>query len=53
MLKKSFPNYSDEELKQVDGVLEQYAILVLRIYDRLCADPEWYTYFKDLTSKRE
>lgn len=49
MLQKVFPDYSEEELKQADKILEQYIALTIRIYDRICSDPESYSQFKDLT----
>lgn len=53
LLQKAFPNFSEEELKQTDKVIEQYIALTLRIYDRICSDPESYTQFKNLTKNQD
>ena len=43
---------SDDELRIAEDNIEQYLALVLRIYDRICADPESYEKFLALTKHK-
>ncbi len=40
-----------EELHAAEDRLEQYLVLILRIYDRITSDPESYAQFRLLTGK--
>lgn len=44
-----YPNLSVEELALAEDNLEQYLLLMLRIYERVKADPESYARFRALT----
>lgn len=39
-IKKLFPNYNDEELKEIEKRLREYSWIILRIVDHLVADPD-------------
>jgi hypothetical protein len=46
-----YPRLSKEELLQAEDNLDQYLLLLLRIYERIKADPESYARFRALTGK--
>jgi hypothetical protein len=50
-LKKLFPDLSEEEYANLDAWYARYAALILRMYDRITADPEAYARFLALTSR--
>jgi hypothetical protein len=45
-----YPNLTEVELQQADDNLEQYLLLVLRVYERLTSDPERYAHLRALTA---
>ena len=45
-----YPCLTDEQLKEAEENLERYLELALRIYDRICSDPEAYAQFRALTA---
>ena len=49
-LKKFFPNLSEEEYVNLDAWYARYAALIIRMYERITADPEAYARFLALTS---
>lgn len=46
-----YPNLSQAELRETENNLEQYLLIVLRIYERISTDPESYTQLRALTTK--
>src|SRR5580698_8516673 len=46
-----YPNLSENELAIAEDNLEQYLLLMLRIYERIQADPESYARFRALTEQ--
>lgn len=46
-----YPQLNEEQLKEADENLREYVALALRIYERICSDPEAYAEFKALTRK--
>ena len=46
-----YPNLTEKELAEAEDNLERYLALVLRIYERIQADPENYAHFRALTEK--
>ena len=46
-----YPNFTEKELAEAEDNLEQYLLLMLRIYERIRADPESYARFRALTEK--
>jgi hypothetical protein len=50
-LKKLFPDLSEEEYANLDAWYTRYAALILRMYERITADPEAYARFLALTSR--
>ena len=48
-----YPQLSDEDLRNAEERFDRYIALVLRIYERLCSDPDAYQRFEDLTHPRE
>lgn len=48
-LKKLFPGLTPEEYVRLDAWYTGYAALILRMYDRITADPEAYASFRALT----
>lgn len=52
-LRALYPDLTIEQLDEVEDTLDQYVGLVLRIYDRIAADPEAYRAFKALTGSDE
>jgi hypothetical protein len=46
-----YPNLSEKELAIAEDNLEQYLLLMLRIYERIQGDPESYARFRALTEK--
>ena len=46
-----YPNFTEQELAEAEDNLERYLALVLRIYERIQADPESYAHFRALTEK--
>jgi len=49
-LSKAFPDIPEASLDQAEASLDRYLAIVLRIYDRLVADPADYARFKVLTA---
>lgn len=45
-----YPRLGDEHLSEAEDSLEQYVALVLRIYERVCADPARYAHLRALLS---
>jgi hypothetical protein len=45
-----YPDLNEEQVRMVGDNMEQYLILVLRIYERICTDPATYAQFKVLTA---
>lgn len=50
-IKDLYPDFTDEQLREAEEKLEQYLVLALRIYERICANPEAYGKFRRLTEK--
>ena len=50
-LKKLFPDLSEEQYARLDAWYNRYAALVLRMYERITADPEAYARFLALTNR--
>jgi len=48
-LERLFPGLGPEDYAQLDAWYTGYAALILRIYERLTADPEAYARFRALT----
>ena len=46
-----YPNLSEKEIAVAEDNLEQYLLLMLRIYERIQGDPESYARFRALTEK--
>jgi hypothetical protein len=46
-----YPDFTDEQLAEAEDNLEQYLLLMLRIYERIHGDPESYARFRALTEK--
>ena len=46
-----YPDFTDEQLAEAEDNLEQYLLLMLRIYERIQGDPESYARFRALTEK--
>lgn len=46
-----YPKLTDDELRQAEDNLEQYLLLVLRIYERVISDPVSYAQFRALLEK--
>jgi hypothetical protein len=46
-----YPHFTEKELHEAEDNLEQYLLLVLRIYERIQGDPESYARFRALTEK--
>ena len=46
-----YPHLTEHELQIGENNLEQYLLLVLRIYERICVEPESYARFRALTEK--
>jgi len=44
-----YPDLNAEQLREAEDNLEQYLLLVLRIYERIRSDPKSYTRFRRLT----
>jgi hypothetical protein len=49
-LKRLFPNRSEEEYANLDAWYTRYTALILRMYERITADPEAHARFLALTS---
>jgi hypothetical protein len=49
-LVKLYSTLNEEELGRAKETVEQYLSLVLRIYERILADPEEYAKFRTLTA---
>jgi hypothetical protein len=47
-LRALYPHLTDEELRVAQDTLEQYIALVLRIYERVAADPAGYAHLRSL-----
>jgi hypothetical protein len=50
-LKKLFPGQSEAQYADLNRWYTGYAALILRMYDRITADPEAYARFHALTEK--
>jgi hypothetical protein len=50
-LRDLYPHFTEQQLAEAEDNLEQYLTLVLRIYERIQADPESYARFRALTEK--
>lgn len=50
-LTKLFPNLSEEEYAKLDAWYTCYSALILRMYERITADPEAHARFLALTSR--
>lgn len=48
-LRDLYPHLSEEQLKEAGENLNRYLEVALRIYERICGDPESYAQFKALT----
>ena len=48
-LRTLFPSFSDAQLARAEDNLDLYLQLVVRMYNRIAADPEAYAHFKTLT----
>lgn len=44
-----YPQLSDEERREAQENLDRYIRLVVRMYERICTNPEAYARFKALT----
>lgn len=49
-LRELYPHLDDNVLREIDENLEQYLAFTLRLYRRICDDPETYARFKALTA---
>jgi hypothetical protein len=47
-----YPRSTEEELKEAQDTLDRYLALIVRIYERVEADPTAYAQFKTLTASR-
>jgi hypothetical protein len=47
-----YPNLTPAQVLEAEHNLERYLELALRIYERICADPEAYAQFTNLTESR-
>jgi hypothetical protein len=50
-IRRLYPHLKEQQAREAEDNLEQYLLLVLRIYDRLISDPETYTQFRALTAR--
>jgi len=50
-IRSLYPYLSDTQLREAEENLEQYLLLVLRIYERILSEPESYARFRRLTKK--
>ena len=48
-----YPGLNDEQLREAENNLEQYLLLVLRIYERVSLDPEAYARLCALTCEAD
>ena len=46
-----YPHFTEQQLAEAEDNLERYLTLVLRIYERIQADPASYAHFRALTEK--
>ena len=51
IIRSLYPNLDAEQLREAEDNLEQYLLLVLRIYERIRSDPKSYAQFRLLTGK--
>jgi hypothetical protein len=47
-----YPQFDPTQLKEIEENLERYLEVVLRIYERIQADPQAYSQFRALTSSQ-
>jgi hypothetical protein len=47
MLRKLYPNLSDEELLNAEEKFDEYLEFTVRLHRRIATDPETYQKFKD------
>jgi hypothetical protein len=52
-IRELYPTLSNTELEAAEENLERYLELVLRIYERIRAEPESYAQFKALTASEK
>lgn len=52
-IKQLYPELPDADLKEVEDNLERYLGLVVRVYDRIAADPEALTIFREVLASDE
>lgn len=50
-LESLYPTLSPAELAEVEATLERYLQLMLRMYERIIADPKSYAQLRALTGK--
>jgi hypothetical protein len=50
-LRTLYPHLDEKQLREAAENIEQYLLLVLRIHNRVRADPESYARFRSLTEK--
>jgi hypothetical protein len=46
-----YPELNDDDSRQAEDNLEQYLLLVLRIYERITSDPASYAQFRTLLER--
>lgn len=49
-LRELYPHLDADQLIEIENNLEQYVAFTLRLYERICGDPEAYAEFKALTA---
>lgn len=51
-LRETYPTFSDDKLREVQDRMERYLRLVIRVYDRISADPVEYQKYKKIKMMR-
>lgn len=49
-LSQAFPGIPDQALEEAEASIDRYLAIVLRIYDRLCSDPQAHRALVNLTA---
>ena len=53
VLRRAYPDWSAQQLKEAEEALDQYFEVVMRIYERIRKDPKLYEEFKALVAERK
>ena len=51
-LKEMYPDKTEEELADIEDRVKRYMALVIRVYNRISADPNEYARWRALTKSR-